>query len=101
VPTYDFLDESGCRVALDLPIGTAPKSGDSAVFEGRRLTRLPSLPGALRVAPNVGFQSISLPLNWEHAPRHAENGESVFHSQREVTESLARANDHNEKLIYE
>lgn len=55
----------------------------------------------IKVAPNVGFSSISLPLNWPYAPRHNAQGEAVFHSQREVREAVARANGDGEKVVYE
>lgn len=79
----------------------APAFGAVIERGGKRYERVPSIPGAVKVAPNIGFTSISLPLEWRHAPRLNEQGEAVFHSQREVRESLARANEANEKLIYE
>jgi hypothetical protein len=96
VPTYEFEDTQGRYVTRDMPIGTAPKIGETR--DG--LTRIPSRPLA-KVAPNVGFSSISLPLNWPYAPRHDKDGQAVFHSQREVREAVARANNDNEKVVYE
>lgn len=101
MPTYEFEDREGRYVALDLPIGTAPLIGTSRRIGGRVLTRIPSRPIKPKVAPNVGFSSLSLPLNWPYAPRHNEKGEAVFHSKREVSESLARAQHDGEKVIYE
>lgn len=101
MPEYEFEASDGSRIVETLPMAQAPRFGAEIVRGGKTYARVPSIPGAVKVAPNIGFSSVSLPLEWRYAPRHNEQGEAVFHSQREVRESLARANDHGEKLIYE
>lgn len=97
--TYEFEDSEGRYVTVEMPIGTAPKIGTTAKVGGRLLTRIPSRPLAA-VAENIGFSSLSLPLNWKYAPRHNAQGEAEFHSMREVRESVARANAHGENIAW-
>lgn len=88
---YEFEDEAtGELVVLHLQMGTAHKIGETREVDGRRLTRLPSMPLA-SVARNISVVSETLPLHWPYAPRHDSEGRCVFTSRREIKESVAKS----------
>lgn len=101
MPEYEFEAADGSRILETMRMSDAPKFGARIRRNGKTYVRVPSRPGSVKVAPNVGFSSISLPLNWPYAPRHDADGQAVFHSKREVSEALARAQHGGEKVIYE
>ena len=47
------------------------------------------------------FVSSSLPLNYPFAKDHDAMGRPRFNSQQEVRETVARANDTGEELVYD
>jgi len=90
---YEFEDEAGLRVEVDYPMGEAPKIGETVVVDGKRLTRLLSIPQAR--FPTEPGSTIQLPprgstmwqnLNLPEPPAWKPDGSPAFQNRKEALE---------------
>lgn len=97
---YEFEDVATGRVVeVQMSMRDAVPIGSEFTHEGRRLRRIPSMPG-MSVQETLHFVSGQLPRNWPHAKQHHPDGSPRFESWGEIRESLARAKDHGEQIEY-
>ncbi|RMF59240.1 MAG: hypothetical protein D6746_08510 [Bacteroidetes bacterium] len=95
MPEYDFEDiETGELVGVFYSMSdpSLPSIGEVIDHKGRRIRRIVSrhLASVRGFKPHIAAQ---IPLNDPLSPRLNEEGETVFHSQKEVEEYVARNND--------
>lgn len=91
MPIYEFeCPKTGERAEHFFHGSEAPSIGTEVDVDGRAWRRIPSLgTGSVRVWDRE-FTAKSQALWHPDAPRHNDEGEAVFRSQREVDEFCAR-----------
>lgn len=116
MPNYPFELEDGTYATEFFATAKRPPLGRLVTLEGgvkgRRVIAQPGcsvnavVKGTRQIAPR------SVPLNWPFAPRHIKPsearpseglhaGQAVFHSQREIDNAVAAANDAGENILYD
>lgn len=88
---YEFSDEQGQVVELDMPMSQAPSIGSAIVHEGRRLVRIPS---AVQVDPATNrsqypYVSHALPRNLAGC-KTAGGGKPIITSKRHERNIMSR-----------
>lgn len=88
---YEFTDEHGNLVEVDLPMSQAPSIGTAITHEGRRLVRIPS---AVQVDPasnrsQYPYVSSALPRNLEGC-RTTRGGKPIIESKRHERNIMAQ-----------
>lgn len=88
---YEFQDESGNCVEIDLPMASAPSIGDKIMHEGRSLVRVASIP---QVDPGTNrsiypYVSNALPRRLAGC-RTTAMGKPIIESKRHERNVMAR-----------
>ena len=104
MPRYEFISDDGETREEFYSVDDAPSIGDAVTIDGKKYRRAPVVPQGL-VRESIGFKSYSLPPNYKyHADRGGKfdtDGQPIFTSRKELGETLAAANDHEEELFYD
>lgn len=99
--TYVFTASDGDSFEVEASMLNPPAIGSVRYRKGKTFRRMPNVPLA-QVAPEIHFDSHSLPLNWKYAPAvNPKNGKPRFTSKQQVTESIARARHAGEPIDYD
>ncbi len=89
---YEFTDETGNLVEIDLPMREAPSIGSIIVRDGRTLTRIPSLSVQVDPATNRSqypYVSTALPRRLDGC-KTDRMGKPIIMSKRHEREVMAR-----------
>ena len=104
---YEYEDEDGKVVEIDLPMSECDTIGAYRIVDGRKLRRIPSIAPTLMNDRGAGWVDIASPRGWGKsvtsdgsgfAKRYDSLGRPVFANRAEFDEAIHKANDHGERV---